>query len=379
MSAAPRALILWYAAVCGAMTLGPWLALHLRDQGLSDSQIALLLLAMPIGRLLGGPLWAWVADRLGAAGPVLKLGNGLAALFVGLLCVSSSPWVLVLAVCGWATSSAPMLPIADAATVRWVGRRYGRVRLVGSAAFGIGVVVAGVGRDAWALTPVVQAAILLAVATLVALALPPLPTKAPAPPRVGQLLGLLRHGSLAPVVVASLLHGASLTAYDSFFALHLDALGAPTWATGVAFAIGVAVEVGVLAVAPGLLERFGPRRLFTVGVASAVPRFAITGWATSVPLIVGVQALHGLTFGAMWIGATALYAELAPASLRNSTQALLHASMFGAGRLVGLLLAAPVLEAYGPDVLFGVAAAASAAAWALLAATRRERRSHPPG
>jgi MFS family permease len=66
------ALVSWYAAFTGGTALFPWLAVLLMDRGWSGSAATLLLAALPVGRLVVIPVWAWVADRLGR--PCLLLG-----------------------------------------------------------------------------------------------------------------------------------------------------------------------------------------------------------------------------------------------------------------------------------------------------------------
>src|SRR5687768_11289183 len=58
-----RDLVGWYAAFVGATALTPWLAVLMVDRGWTGSETSLLLAALPAGRLVGVPFWAWVADR----------------------------------------------------------------------------------------------------------------------------------------------------------------------------------------------------------------------------------------------------------------------------------------------------------------------------
>ena len=175
---------------------------------------------------------------------------------------------------------------------------------------------------------------------------------------------------LLPLVGASVAHGAALHVYDMLFAMHVEALGFGPSVTGAAIALGVVIEVGVLSFGERLLERVGPLWLLAIGVGATIPRFALTAFA-SAPWVVAAQALHGLNFGCWWLTATTLFAENAPPSVRHSSQAMLPAAAFGAGPLLGLVLAAVVLDRAETRALFAWATVLPAVGLVLIGAVAR--------
>ena len=290
----------------------------------------------------------------------------------GALLAPTGPWAAGLLVLVWSAARAPAGPIVDAGAVHLLGPRYGRVRAVGSVAFLVASVGCGLIRDVWGPGPIVVSAAL----TLVTLALTPpvaraLPPRAPIPPSRSAWLALWRHPVLVPLAAVSLLHGAAMSSYDNLFALHVERLGLPAWVTGAGIAGGVSVEVGVLVFGAPLLARFGAPTLLAAAVASSIPRFAITADATHPAALIAAQGLHGIGFGAFWLAATSLFAAHSPPGLRNSAQGLLVSAMFGAGPVLGLLLATQVLPVAGTAGTFALAAGLSAAALGVLGLARR--------
>lgn len=364
MSAPPRtpvvALSAWYAAGMASGALAPWLAVLLTDTGWSSAEASALLLALPAGRLVGGPLWAWLADASSPErvlrGPLLVTTLSCAAMWL-----AESPLPVFLAIVSWALARAPAMPIVDATTVGLVGRRYGRIRAVGSAAFLAVAAANGFLRDAWGAAPVLLATALSALTLLLAFGLPRLAI-APAPPTLRSLARLVHDPVIVPLAAICVLHGASLSVYDHLFALHVEALGLSSAVTGAGLATGVTVEIVVLALGHHLLRRLGPMALFVLAVASGVPRFWLTGEATAALPLVLAQGLHGVQFGAFWVAGTAMFAEHAPPDLRHSTQAILPAAAFGAGPLVGLLAGSVVLSRADTGTLFEAMAGVSLAA-----------------
>ncbi len=360
-------LSLWYAVSVAAITLNPWLGVVLVDAGLTDAGAATVLLAVPVGRLVGGPVSGWVADRQGPA-VVLRLATVLSAALGALLLLPLPAGVAAAVIGGFALTRAPVFPVADATTIALLGRGYGPVRAVGSVAFLACVAVGGwLREEVWALAPVALAVTALVATAAVSWTLPRV--NAPAsPPTARQALRLLGHPRLWPVFVACALHGASVTAYDSLFSVHVEQLGLPATVTGTALALGVFVEIGVLVAAPRLLTRLGPLPLLTIALATGVPRYVVTGWATDPVWVIAAQALHGIHFGAYWVAGIAWVSEQAPPELRTTAVAMLPAATFGVGSLLGLGAAAVLLRGDG-DVallyraLIGVSATAAAIVW----------------
>ncbi|MEO0605839.1 MAG: MFS transporter [Myxococcota bacterium] len=338
----PLALVLWYAAQTGSATLSPWLSSLLSDAGWSTAAVTAILVTVPIGRLLGGPLWSWVADR-SSADRILRIAavsSFVAAGFLALTTtVPAAGAFVALAIVAYGVARSPLFSIMDASTVHWVGERYGRIRAVGSVAFLVLVWLGGYLRPSWPLAPLWLAVGAIGIATAVTFALPALPARAPRRPGWSDVIELARHRPLVMLVIISVLQGVALSSYDQLFAMHIDQLGLPPWVTGTSFALGVLVEIGILYGGSWLLHRLGRRGVLLLGVAAGVPRFLLTAVTTDAWGLVAIQSFHGLQYGAFWVAATSAFAAEAPPELRNSTQALLPSAAYGAGPVIGMTLA----------------------------------------
>lgn len=374
----PAILLLWYAAQSGSATFSPWLGSLLTDAGWSASAVTALLVTVPLGRLLGGPMWSWFADRIDA-NRVLVLA-AVASLVSGLLLGIANelgdlvpPLLVAFTIVAYGVSRSPMFAIVDASVVRWVGDGYGRIRAVGSISFLLLVFGGGLMRDTWAKGPLWLALGALVLATAFTLALPPMTQPTPRRPTWRDVVALTRHRPLVVLVVVSALHGFTMSSYDQLYTLHIDTLGLPAWVTGSSFALGVLAEVGVLFAGRALLGGFGRRGVLLIGVAAGIPRFLLTAVVTSPVALVAIQSLHGLHFGAFWIAATSAFAGEAPPELRNSTQALLPAAAYGAGPMVGMLVAWANLQLGGSlSVHYALVAGVSMVATALVWGQRLE-------
>lgn len=379
-------LALWFVfAIGGLGALHPFLAVVLRERGLSSWAAAAVLALSPLASLLLGPAWAVRADRL--ADPVRVLRAATAGMVLGTALMVSSPGLVGL-IAGFALLVAcrsGALPLGDVVALQAVGGdRYGPVRMWGSLAFAAAALGVGASRESWPAAPLVTATAfgvgLLATTWR-------LPRAAPLPPRpLGAVFRrLLADPSLRGLALVAVLHGLTVATYDHLFSVHADAVGMPGAWLGGAVAFGVACEVLVLAGAPWLLRRFGPDTLILVGVAAGILRWSLTATLTAPWALALTQGLHGLCFGAWWVGAVAAVAGRAPLELKGSAQGLLFATAGGVGPLAALALGGVVLEVASSRVLFGINAALSLAATALLLLSRDGWRlgavpeaNHPP-
>ena len=127
-------------------------------------------------------------------------------------------------------------------------------------------------------------------------------------------------------------------------------------------AVGVAAEIAVLLAFPRLERRLPLPALFGVAFLGSALRWALLARAGGAVAIVGLQVLHGLTFGLFWGCAMKAMAALVPPSLRATGQALFTAVVFGIGNGAGYALSGAGYDRYGSVApLFGWAAAVEAA------------------
>lgn len=351
-------LILWYCLAIGSVgALHPFLSLVLRRRGAGPTETTLLLALFPLGLLIAGPVWGWLADRSPHGTRVIASALAVATAGSVVLLIPGSYLVLVPGLALLALSRSGAISLTDVYTLSALGggeagrRSYGRVRMWGSICFiaavqGVGL-LAGNWPDA-SLFVHAGLVVSLAVLTLTMRAEPSQAAhRTPTP-----LKALLLRPALVRLFLISFLHVAAMSSYDNLFALHGNELGLSDGMIGAAFGLGVGAEVIVLFLSPALLTRFSPRSLIAAAVLSGVPRWWITGAAESHLMIIAVQALHGATFGLWWVGGVAFVSQQAPIALRSSAQAIFVASGFGLGNLAALVAASITLASVGTALWF---------------------------
>lgn len=362
-------LIAWYVAAFGALGALPYLASVLSDKGLSDPDIAVVMALLPMGALFASPAWSWLADRTGRGRTLLTLTTLGTTLGMTTVALGHQAALLTVGVGLYAFSRAPQTALVDALAVRTLGdggRDYGRVRLWGSLAFLAVAFSLGWARDVWGPAPVVLGAILLSTTLLASRVLPHRNERVPRP-ELRHLSAAFASRTTLLLAAACVLHGVGMAFYNGFLSRHLDVLGLPSRVLGISLAVGVGIEVVVMALSPWLLDRVRPSRLLFVAFMASVPRWFGTALATTAAPMIAIQALHGLSFGLFWVAAVPTFARVAHPSVARSAQSILTATAFGIGPLLSAPIAWAVLADHPPATLFTIAGVASLLSVAVLA------------
>jgi MFS transporter, PPP family, 3-phenylpropionic acid transporter len=357
-------LAVFYAALFVALGVQlPFLPLWLAAKGLDAGAIGVALALPMIVRVFAIPLATRGADRHDALRTAIVIAAAMAVLGYGVVGLAQGAVAITLALALASAFYTPIMPLADAYALRGLGglkRAYGPVRLWGSAAFIVGSFGAGLLLDLIAardLIWLVVAALTLTAAA--AYALSPLPARegSLSATRVSSARELLRDRALVAAAAAASLIQASHAVYYGFSALDWQAAGLDGGAIGALWALAVVAEIALFAISGRL--PLAPTTLLMLGAAGAVVRWSAMAFDPPPALLVPLQCLHGLSFGATHLGALGFVARSAPAELGATAQGYLAVAL-------GLVMAAAmglsgVLYARWGSLAYGAMALAAAA------------------
>lgn len=353
----------------------PFWPVWLAAQDQSPAAIGLLLAVGVWVRIVSNPLIADLADRSGQRRrPMLWLAWGSLGVFSLFAVATGFPQLLLVSLlfgCLWA----PLIPLGDdlALLIAYAeGRDYGRIRVWGSISFIVtaslaGWLLAGSGATGilWLLLG------LLLANALVCRLLPDRRVTKPDRTLGLPLRQLLRQRDYALFVLAAGLLQASHAVYYGFGSLHWRSAGLGDRLIGLLWSEGVLAEILLFAFSAGILRRIGPLNLLLLGAGGGIVRWTLTA-ATSDPLaLVGLQLLHGLTFGAAHLGAMHYMARAVPPGLTASAQSLYSALTGGIFLGGALILSGPLYAHAGGAAFLAMAAMSLAGGLAVLVLIRR--------
>ncbi len=320
-------LAMLYALLFGAFGAeAPFFPLFLQSKGRGPQEIAAILTAGTIVRLVVGPVVGIVADRVG-----IRLALGCAVLAAGLIgsgyLVAAGFVALLLVSMLHSAALSSVNPLCDALAVPASAREktfaYGWVRGIGSASFVLATLGSGFFVAAFGLPSIIVLAtglILLMVVPLPWLRTPA--RNAAGAPLAGVFALLAIPAFVRMLLVAGLVIG-SQSMSDTFAAIHWRNAGVSPRVVGALWSEAVTSELIVfLFVGPFLLRRLGPGRCATLGALAGIAQWGSLALTANPALLVLSQPLHGFTFALIHLSVMAVIAAVVPDERAATAQAL---------------------------------------------------------
>ena len=359
----------------------PYMPVWLDWRGLTAPEISAVMAAPFFLRILITPAVALIADRNGSHRTLLIVLAWLSLGLVLALSQAATYWPIMLLTVPLIICNSTIMPLTETvavAGVRRAGLDYGRMRLWGSLSFvaasfagGIAVAHYGGGAGVW----LVAIGCLLTVA-----AAHNLPrekydgaehtgTQDTVTPlwRAREPGLLLRQPAFIAFLLAAGLIQAAHATFLTFGALIWQKQGLGGAWIGALWAIGVFAEVVVFAMSGALVEKFGTVRLLLAGASASVVRWIAMGFDPDLTVLVPLQLLHGITYGASHVAAIHFIKQAVPRHASGTAQALYATVAAGLAMGIATLIAGWIFSAYGSASYFSMAVVS---ALALLAAVR---------
>ena len=312
----------------------PFMPVWLNALGIDPAVIGGLV-ALPIAvRIVAtAPLMSLIDRGVGARAILAwgSLGNGLTYALMPF--AAPFGWgALAVLIALNAVASAPLVACIDYLTLAAARRSakvdYARIRLWGSVGFlaanlAGGLVLGWLGERT---TVPLLLTVLALIASAVAFASPE--AAAREAPHNPDDRGAALPGVLKLTIAAAALVQASHAAIYAFGSIAWSEAGLSGAWIGALWAIGVAAEIALFAVIGRLPARWrSPFLLIGLGACAAMLRaFGLSVADGNLPLLLGVQMLHALTFGATHFGAMQAVSRFAPEGARGRAQGTLSAS-----------------------------------------------------
>ena len=170
----------------------------------------------------------------------------------------------------------------------------------------------------------------------------------------------MRDRRLAFFLALVILCYTSFAAYNSFFSLYLQGLGAGTRIVGVATAIATLSELPGMLLAGMAIRRFGTKPVLLAGMGSCFVRWVAYALIHDYRVALVFQILHGVSFAAFYVGGVTFVDTIVPSRLRSTGQTLFNVAFFGLGAVIGSNLFGLLYDRLGGAGIFVVAAAIAA-------------------
>jgi PPP family 3-phenylpropionic acid transporter len=337
----------------------PFFPIWLQSRGMTAVEIANIIAIPSLVRVFLTPVAGVYADRAPSR-RFAAISFTLPAAIVFLLAWPVMGFWPILLLTGLAfTAYSLALPPAEALAltgVRRFGFDYGRMRLTGSIAFiaanlGSGALLGLLNGNPEAIFWFILAALVAAAAGSFVLPVTPPEIRAlddAVKPDTRPSWAVLGNAGFLLLMLAAGLIQASHAVLYSFGSIQWRVEGYSDIQIGAFWAIGIVCEVAVFMWSTVALKRVGAYGLVIIGAVAAIVRWTAFPFEPTFLLAFVMQSLHGLTFGATYVGTQHLIARLVPEKLTASAQGI-FAMMGGILMAAATSVAGPIYNSYGVD------------------------------
>lgn len=360
----------------------PYFNVYYQETGLSGTQIGAINTLAPLLSGISSIAIGMLNDRyghtrllfgaacLGGIGTAIAIGQNQNFL-----------WILIFA--GLLSFFAnPLPPLLDSTLIRRLGPdayTYGRFRVWGTIGF---ILTSALGAQLihrFGL-PVVFPAFALALAIFLVSSqrIPDTPLQSEAVSPFKGLAQMMRQSAWLLFAAGVFLIWISVTGFNVFHGVTIKLLGGDENLVSLSSMAAAGAEIPIMLASAPLLKRFGARRFVQVAFVGYVIRMSAYALMPTPQWAPVISLLQIISFGPFWLGAVAYADELAPASLKATSQGLL-ATVMSLANMVGAIIGGRILDLSGVSGLYWGLAAFAVAAVFLLWIGRGYSKEESPG
>ncbi|MFO7167472.1 MAG: MFS transporter [Chloroflexota bacterium] len=363
----------YFAFYAGIACWGPYIVLYYQRLGLSGAEIGVLNAVTPLGMAFLSPIWGSLADSRNAHRLILRLALLTTAAVALLLTVATSFWqilplILLLALVG--TTASPLIDSYAVTIGARHGISFGQLRVWGSISYTLVVWLIGVAMGG-EVSPLflICYAITLGLTCLTTLGLPA--RRQPSvPDRWRGAAEMLRRPDMRVLLLVVFLLAISTSPIFSLFGIYITAIGGNTGLLGATSATAAISELPVLFLGGRLVSRLGTRRMMVVALCMYTLRILLYTLVPSPEWVLGVQVLHGCSYGIYLLASVSMVHELAGPQLAATGQGLL-ASAMAFGQMSGAVISGVLLDQIGIVAIYRLSVGITLLALAVFVLGRR--------
>ncbi len=325
---------LYYAVLFGSIgAMLPFAALWMNEVGITPAMIGAIVAAPSVLMLLTTIALGRWADSMKDRRLAIVVGNWVILLSHLVLFFTTGEWV-VMGV--WLVAGVAMyakVPITDAAALnvtRLRGSDYARVRMFGSIGFVVMLAFAGYAYEHWGIGIFVVGLLIANVLRLLAAYyLPAMPrsatpqaSEAAASDTATDADSLYQAGILLTLMGGAFIN-ASHAMVNTYGILLWTQQGLSESVASQAVGIGVVVEVAIMWWFKSLTKNVSARACLLVAALCGLVRWWLLANEPSLPVLFAAQALHGITFGVMFLSCASFISRRVPEAAAARGQGLL--------------------------------------------------------
>lgn len=333
----------------------PFLPVFLKGQGLTTSEVGLIIGAGGFVTIFAQPLWGMISDKTKTLRKVMLFLIFMTAICGFLLFNMASFWGLVIVSMFVYFFLMPLDPLTESLNYTMTeaaGTSYGSVRTYGALGYAVLSLVVGYVMKWFGMNSISILFILIGVACFIIMwKLPDAPTSSK-PVTIDGLKKILTNKEM--LLFLTLIFASSIPARmnDTFLGIHIDTLGGDTSLVGIAFFLSAASEIIVFALSVWWLRKGQELLIITLAIFCYALRFFLSGLVESPVMLAMIQLLQMLTFPIYYTAAIQYLYQIVPREWRATGQTVLALLFFGISGIISSSVGGFLYHSYGGHIFY---------------------------
>ncbi|WP_419958691.1 MFS transporter [Psychrobacillus psychrotolerans] len=340
----------------------PFLPVYLGEQGLSTSEIGIIVGTGGFVTLIAQPLWGFISDKTKTIRKVMLLLVGLTAISGYFLFNFDNFVLLIIFALLVYFFLMPLDPLTESLnfTVSEIARiSYGSIRTYGALGYAILSLIAGFTMDYFGVSSLSILFVLLGLLSFGIVWFMPDVQASPKPVTIKGLKQVLRNKEMLLFLALVFISSVPARMNDTFLGIHIKALGGDTSLVGIAFFLAGGSEIIIFALSFWWLRKGKELEIITIATFFYFLRFFISGYVTNPVTLTVLQVLQMLTFPIFYTAAIQYLYNIMPKEWRATGQTVLALLFFGLSSIIASYAGGFLYKEFGGQTFYFIISAMS--------------------
>lgn len=332
-----------------------YLPLYLKYKGLQGTEIGWVLAIGPLASIFAQPFWGYMSDKYKTVKIILQICI-VGLLITGVLFFQMNGlFAIMLMGAVFYFFVTPIGALGDSLAQRRaddLNVSFGTIRMWGSVGFATSSLVIGEVLTRVGIQYMIYPYLFFgAIALLVTFRLTDVKVDSD-PIQLKDVTTIIKNKPFIIFLLFIMFLTVTHRANDSFMGLYIVELGGSEGLVGLAWFVGVLTEALVFATAGFWFKKFHPLVFIIFAGFIYSIRWFIYAAVDDPMQIIGLQFLHGLTFGVFYLAAFNYVSRLIPKLLQSTGHLIFFATFFGISGIIGSLSGGALMDAYNGGMLY---------------------------
>lgn len=350
----------------------------MKAQGISETQVGLIISAGGLITIIAQPLWGMISDRFKTVRKVILIlvfFTTISGFFLYQMSTFTMIILLTLIVYAFLMPLDPLTESLSFTTSETLKITYGSVRTYGALGYAVLSLIVGYVMNWFGMTSISYLFGLLGVICFfIVFFMKDVPTS-PVPVTINGLKKVLANREMQLFLLLIFIASIPARMNDTFLGIHIGTLHGDTKLVGIAFFISASSEIVIFALSFWWLKKGRELQLITIAIFFYAIRFLLSGFVEHPYALIAVQILQMVTFPIFYTAAIQYLYQIVPREWRATGQTLLALLFFGISGIISAAVGGYVYNTFGGHFFYYLLASISGIAflYGLMLLSRQKR------